>query len=185
MNGSSASIDSWGCVPRPSFRGQARRPQSFDPQSDRHMFDMVAGAAAHGAARATAYQAVGAPVASTKRRRPSSLPSQAMSSVVAAWAGKCARRGMRQRHCSDRYLMMRSKSLHAGPTRRTARRQHDQNGRSMSAGCAGLYSGIAPSPKTFTAPDRALSTQVNLLGRHFGLFAVRSHADEFLWNIKG
>jgi hypothetical protein len=35
------------------------------------------------------------------------------------------------------------------------------------------------------APARALSTQVNLLGRQFGLFAVRSHADEFLWNIKG
>jgi hypothetical protein len=31
---------------------------------------------------------------------------------------------------------------------------------------------------------RALSTQVNLLVRHFGLFALRSYADEFLWNIK-
>jgi hypothetical protein len=43
-------------------------------------------------------------------------------------------------------------------------------------------SGVTKQAK---APDRALSTQVNLLGRHFGLFAVRSRADEFLWNIKG
>jgi hypothetical protein len=54
----------------------------------------------------------------------------------------CVRRGMRRRHCSDRYLTMRSKSLHAGPARRTARRQHDQNGRSMSA--LPLHHGLIP-----------------------------------------
>jgi hypothetical protein len=41
---------------------------------------------------------------------------------------ECARHGTRRKHCSDRYLMMRSTSLRGAPTRRTARRWHDQNG---------------------------------------------------------